>query len=211
MTTKSCAIAELHSRHTSPTAAKYAGRYRPIRASWSGSTNPTSVARNIAIVSFPPVSVSHVSRFASAVGTAARQVAACRSPASVASADSSASISASPSTPRLTRRRSRVQRRSVSTARPSSTTAPDSSPDSSSRSAAEVATPANERAYASWWSEPGAADSSSDRSDDAIRASPSGRQAWSAYRRTASAACRSSVCTTLMSCTEPAPPSTSRT
>ena len=83
--TKSCAIAEDHSAHTWPSAAKYSGRYGWTSAGWSGSANPMIVARNIAIVSFPSVSVSQVSRLAVSVGIAARHPAACRSPASVAS------------------------------------------------------------------------------------------------------------------------------
>ena len=171
------------------------------------------MARNIAIVSFPPVSVSHVSRFASAAGTAARQVAACRSPASVASADSSASIVGLAEHPPADQAAQQgpaqvgVDGEAVKHHRRRT-----SSPDSSSRSAAEVATPANERSVGELVvrARP-ARTASSDRSDDAIRASPSARQDGSAYWRTASAACRSSVCTTLMSRTESTPPSTSRT
>ena len=128
-----------------PSAAKYSGRYGWTSAGWSGSANPMIVARNIAIVSFPSVSVSQVSRLAVSVGIAARHPAACRSPASVASRDSSASIASSPRTPRLTRRRSSAQRRSVSTASPSRLTVPSSSPARNSRSSGEVATAVNAR------------------------------------------------------------------
>ena len=50
----------------------------------------------MAMVCSPLVSARHASRLASRVGIAARQVAACRSPASVTSRASSASISVGP-------------------------------------------------------------------------------------------------------------------
>ena len=110
-------------------------RDRRTRPAWRG-TSRSSASRRSASPRFPACALTE--------GTAARHAAACRSPASVASDESSASIASSPSTPRLTRRRSSVQRRSVSTASPSSTVDPSSSPARNDRSAADVATPAND-------------------------------------------------------------------
>ena len=141
--------------------------------------NPASIARNVALGSVPLTICSQAASLAAGSGIEARQAAAWRAPASVASRASSAPISGSPAAPRLTSRRRIRQRSSVSTVRPSMAMVPSSRPASSARSSADSATPMNACAYPSWMSEPGSACSMSRRRAPAVSASPARRQAGS--------------------------------
>ena len=75
----------LQSRHTSPTTSKYRFAYGSSSPAWSGSANPLSVARNVALGSVPLMICCQAASLAAGSGIAAQQVAARRWPASVAS------------------------------------------------------------------------------------------------------------------------------
>ena len=145
--TKSCAIAEDHSApHRRRARRRTPARYGSTSAGWSGSANPMTRGAEHRDRQLPVGQrLPRLALGGERSGRPRGSPAACRSPASVASRDSSASIASSPRTPRLTRRRSRAQRRSVSTASPSSATVPSSRPARNSRSRGEVATAANAR------------------------------------------------------------------
>ena len=146
---------------------------------------------------------------ASGVGRAARAVAACRSPAEVASRSSSAAISGSSARPVAASRCSSAQRSSVSTASPSTVRVPSSSPASSASCSSVRAVAAKARAQASWWSLPGSAARSCSRHASVQRARPSSRHAGAAYRSSASFTWRCSDCTMPMSDSLVMPESTS--
>ena len=169
---------------------------------WSGSANPPSVARNVALGSLPlTICLPRRPPWPRARGSrrgrwrrAARRRRSCPAPAR--------RRSPGPAAPRLTSRCSSVQRRSVSTARPSNVAVPSSRPRSRARSpvggAPRRRTPAGRRA--------GGRCRARRRSAGRAACPPSAparcsRQAGSANRRIACAACRSSVCVTLMSVT----------
>ena len=101
---------------------------------------------------------AHASAFASAVGRAARAVAACRSPAEVLSRSSSAAISVSSARPVAASRCSSAQRSSVSTARPSIVSRAVQQPGEQVELLRRYGpSAAKARAHASWWSLPGSA------------------------------------------------------
>ncbi len=104
-----------------------------------------------------------------------------------------------------------VQRRSASTVRPSGTEVPSRMALTNARSPGAVAPAVNALTYASWWSEPGAAEPIRPRRAADSSARPVSRQAGSAYCCAARRAWRITVCSTVMSVTEWMPEVTSRT
>ena len=211
-TTTFCAISLLRRSHTSRITAKY-GATNPAVSSWCALLwNPAMIASLIAFgSSSSSVAFRHASALASGVGRSARAVAARRWPDAVGSRSSSASISASPAAPSATSPCSSVQRSSASTASPGTTTSPDSSPRSCATCSADRADPANVRAQASWWSEPGAAARSAPAASSANRLQPASAQAGSAKRPRALCTLAWMDCTTPISDSELTPASASAT